>query len=218
MLTKSKSITVIVLTVCAALGVGYLVGEKDWSQPAITRVVNQSRKERDAAKLGDKSWEKWQDLVESNFKQRKDIVKGLIEIAQDRRRAGEERILAVVLLERSASDGAADFCTRNIGLRIAKTHVRMDDDAQRQQPCFYALKQMGWQVIPHVLEFVEGKRSPQEIQMVGQLLEDICGPKVAAVILEDQMKKLVGDPSKAQAITNIKQILGDMSPVKDPSK
>ena len=101
----------------------------------------------------------------------------------------------------------------NISMHIQKTYFVFDDDAQKQQPCFYALKQMGWQVIPHVLEFVEDKRSATEIELLGDLLQDICGSKVAVVILEERTNKLTGDPSKAQAIANINQIVSHISGV-----
>lgn len=147
--------------------------------------------------------------VEQNIQERKAIVAELIDKGMDQTSDGEKRIFAIVLMKEVPANEGIEFLLNNIDVWIRK-YIFDDDegeDESKQQPCLYALKKMGWQVIPHALEFVEDKRGPLELQMLAQLFQDVCGSKVATVILEEKMNKLVGDPVKAQGIANIKEIL-----------
>jgi len=200
---------VILCAVAAGLGVGagYVIGTKKSVEPLIPRSDANENQGLPEANWADEKWQKWEEAVQTNIKGRKEIVEALVEIGKDETRNGEARIFAITLIGRMNSQEAIEFLLANITLWVDKNYFDSDDAVYMQQPCFYALKSMGWQVIPHALEFVEDKRSPLELQMLAALFQQICGSKVATVILEERMNKLVGDPVKAKGIANIKEIL-----------
>src|SRR5436190_16251101 len=79
----------------------------------------------------------------------------LKQIALDQQRDPEERIAAILKIGRLNSPTAADFLLENISIKIPKDQFRADDDAYKQEPCFYSLKSMGTNALPHFFRFIE---------------------------------------------------------------
>lgn len=132
------------------------------------------------------------------------LVEHLVKIAKDEQRNGEERIEAILRLGQTGSDKALRFLLDHLALRIAKTHFRGDDDEEKQQPCFYALKSMGSKVVPHLLGFLERQRSAEELELVAQLFKRVFGTNTSREILQ---KKLT---AVREQMDNIQQLLSLM--------
>jgi hypothetical protein len=208
-----KRVILCVVAVGLGVGSGYVIGTKTSVEPLIPRPDANESEGFPEGDWADENWQKWEEAVQTNIKGRREIVEALVEIGKDETRNGEARIFAITLIGRMNSQEAIESLLANTTLWVGMAHKDSDDAVYKQQPCFYALKSMGWQVVPHALEVVEGKRSAQELQMLAALFEHICGSKVASVILEERMNKLLGNPAKAQGIANIKAMLSHMKAV-----
>ena len=208
-----RTVITSVVVVCILFMAGYLIGGKMAGSPVQAKAEGPVPPEMAVAELVGIPWQQWSTRVEANIHQREAIVAGLRQISEDEARDGEERIFAIILMRRTKSDEAIRFLLRNIDLWITR-YIFGDDEGEaesKQQPCLYALKSMGWQVIPHVLEFIEGQQNSKQLELVAQLLQHICGPKVAGTILEEKINEFADDPAKAQAVKNMRQILANMA-------
>ena len=152
-------------------------------------------------------WERWDELVNASINRREAIVDGLCIVAKDDEREGEERIYAIILMGKTKSDKAARFLFENISLWIAKRHFFLDDDELKQQPCFYALRTMGWQAVPHALEFIEENRTPKELELVARVLARVCRAKVAKAILETKLQEAEEARDNPVRERNLRQLL-----------
>ncbi len=157
------------------------------------------------------SWEEWGKVVNENVNTTNAMVRGLQVVAQDDRRDGEERIYAIILMGKTRSDEAIGFLFENISLWITKRDFFSDDDELKQQPCFYTLRTMGWQVVPHALEFVRQKRTPQELELVARVLKRICGARMARAILETKLQQMAYDRVDDLGQKNIQALLEYLS-------
>jgi len=152
-------------------------------------------------------WQEWSERLKRYIREREAIVAGLRGIAEDESREGDERIFAILEMARTKSDKAVIFMLNNIDLWVRK-NIFDEDDESVQQPCFYALKSMGWQIIPQAVEFAYAERSQKQLELLTRLFEQICGPKVAGTLLEVKRDEFVGHPAaKAQAVRNITEML-----------
>ncbi|MHC4620162.1 MAG: hypothetical protein ACYTEQ_20645 [Planctomycetota bacterium] len=152
-------------------------------------------------------WERWSSLLDAHVKRTETFVEALSKIAEDDKRDEEERIFAIMMMGKTKSETAIRFMFENITLRISVPILSNDDDAEKERPCWYTLKSMGWQVAPHAFEFLEQRRSATELELMAQLFDRIWRYRLAKAILEEKMKEFAGDPGKAEAIENIRQIL-----------
>ena len=210
-----STIIISVVIGCVLFMAGYLLGAKR------VRGTGESAPEEvvlpdPAISVG--NWQKWPDRIKENLEERKVIVAGLEEIAMDENEGSEERIQAFVLMAGTHSEKAIELLLENISLHLRKEYLDSDDATKKQQPCFYALKQMGWQVVPHALDFSNAQRSDKELDLLAKLFVDICGPRAAPAMLQAKIEEFTGDAMKTSAVKNIEQMLSHMRASNDAAQ
>ena len=200
---------------CIVFAAGYFLGAK--TAPGFGKNGPEAIAVGDTVGSEVKEWQ-WLERVKRHIQERQAIVAALRGIAEDESRDREERIFAILEMARTKSDEAVIFMLNNIDLWIRKNLFIDDDDESKQEACFYALKSMGWQIIPHAVEFTKGQRSQKQIELLARLFEQICGPRVARTLLEAKRGEFAGDPAKAQAVKNITQMLRHIRGVESGEK
>ena len=215
-----RTVITSVVVVCILFMAGYLIGGKMAGSPVQAKAEGPVPPEMAVAELVGIPWQQWSTRVEANIHQREAIVAGLRQISEDEARDGEERIFGILLMARTGAGSveAVNFLVENVAVSIKKSIFVADDDEQKQQPCFYALKQMGWQVVPHALDFSNAQRSDKELDLLAKLFVDICGPRAAPAMLQAKIEEFTGDAMKTSAVKNIEQMLSHMRASNDAAQ
>ena len=188
---------------------------------AATKAAPEARQREDARlqeirdillKGGWENWEKWVKLLNDRREEGEVIAESLIKFADDEKRDGEMRILAITLLGKVKLRRVMSYLLENIGLHVDKMFFMGDADELKEEPCFFVLStSVGWQAVPYAFEFLEGKRSDKQLEMLGRLFKDVCGRETAVAILDIRMKDLARSRGNERTVANIRQVVRQLS-------
>jgi hypothetical protein len=125
-------------------------------------------------------WKRQQTLDDLG---RKDLKSALMIAALDPVRSNEDRITAVMLLAKMPDEEVIAFLLDNASLHLPKDVHMGDADLAQEDPCLFALEQIGWQTVPQILTRLDQDLSESDLMRLGKVLARVVRQDAAAAIL-----------------------------------
>ena len=135
----------------------------------------------------------WEATLSKVDAARAELVRGLIDAAQDQERPLEERREVIFMLGRIGTSEAREFLIDHVALRMLTPMNSSDVDIVREFPCMYALAESDWGAAQAVLSSLKAEKSTAHLRKLGYALKATLGKRRAALIVDEDLR-LAADP------------------------
>jgi len=153
--------------------------------------------------------ETWEPAIARTERQRTEMAKALMSVAQDEKRHPDDRHKAIRLLARIGSKESLGFLAANVGLRVpARVHRTMRDEL----PCYKVLSKGDWSTASAILRSLKGERSDRELRYLAGAVPMIFGTRMARAAVDLELSRIEGVSGEAASrhrrnLTKLKGLL-----------